>query len=246
MRLLLFCDSHVGSAIFHHLLQEYPEDLGAVVTTRKNSIFESAFQHDIPAFVFESEEQFTSAISTNSRFDLGLLAWWPKIISAQIISLTKGGFINTHPSLLPYNRGKHYNFWALVEQAPFGVTLHYVNDNIDAGDIVAQNSISYGWEDTGETLYKQASQAMINLFIDSYPMIRAGKVLRVAQDLTRGSFHYGKEIDEASRIDLDNIYTARKLLNLLRARTFPGHPACEFIENGLAYEVTVKIKRKIK
>jgi hypothetical protein len=56
--------------------------------------------------------------------------------------------------------------------------------------------------------------------------------------------HYAKEIDAASTIELDKIYTARELVNRLRARTFFGHPACRFEDNGETYEITVNIKRK--
>ena len=47
-------------------------------------------------------------------------------------------------------------------------------------------------------------------------------------------------------IYLDKNYTARDLFNLLRARTFPGKPACTFKDNNETYEITVNIKRKVK
>ena len=46
-------------------------------------------------------------------------------------------------------------------------------------------------------------------------------------------------------IDLDREYRARDLLNLLRARTFPGYPACSFVADGTEYEVRVSITRKM-
>jgi hypothetical protein len=45
-------------------------------------------------------------------------------------------------------------------------------------------------------------------------------------------------------IDLEKTYTARDLLNLLRARTFPGYRACTFSDGEASYEVRVEIKRK--
>lgn len=244
MKLLLMCDARVGNAIADWLLDKHPEDIGAVVTVSESAVNLAARAKQIPVFVFESEPQLQVALTDLAPFDLGLLAWWPKLISPGVMALASGGFINTHPSLLPYNRGKHYNFWALAEQAPFGVSLHFVDAGIDSGDIVAQQAIAYDWEDTGESLYVKAGQQMFELFKAAYPQIRTGAIRRIPQDTSKGSLHYAREIDAASSIDLDKRYTARELINLLRARTFPGHPACRFEENGETYEITVNIKRK--
>lgn len=244
MKLLLMCDAQIGNAIAEWLLENHPKDIGAVVTVSESAVYSAAHARGIPSFVFESEAQILATLAALPRFDLGILAWWPKLISPAVTALAEGGFINTHPSLLPYNRGKHYNFWALVEQVPFGVSLHFVDQGIDSGDIVAQLPVAYGWEDTGETLYAKAGQAMIDLFKSAYPKIRKGTTPRTPQDLDKGSLHYAKEIDTASMIELDKTYTARELFNLLRARTFPGYPACRFEEDGVAYEISVNIKRK--
>ena len=52
-------------------------------------------------------------------------------------------------------------------------------------------------------------------------------------------------MDLASKIDINKSYTAKQLLNLLRARTFQGHPSCWFEDvDGQEYEVKIQIKRK--
>jgi methionyl-tRNA formyltransferase len=178
-----------------------------------------------------------------AKADVALLAWWPHIVRRELLALPRVGFLNCHPSLLPHNRGKHYNFWALVEQAPFGVTIHWVTEDVDAGDIAFQAPITTSWEDTGETLYRRARTATVELFAASYDRIRRGDIPRIPQDLARGSFHKSAEIDGASRIDLDRDVRARDLLNLLRARTFVGHPASWFVEDGERYEVRVEIRK---
>jgi methionyl-tRNA formyltransferase len=178
------------------------------------------------------------------KIDIGVLAWWPKLIKQPLIGMPKHGFINTHPSMLPHNRGKHYNFWTIVEQAPFGVSLHMIDDGIDSGDVIAQNPIHYGWEDNGETLYGKAQESMVRLFRDVYPDIRSLDFPRQKQNLSLGSFHRAAELDSACRIEIDRNYRARDILNLLRARTFAGHPACWFCDKGEMFEVRIDIKRK--
>lgn len=178
--------------------------------------------------------------------DLIVLAWWPYILKREIIEIPRLGSLNFHPSLLPYNRGKHYNFWALVEGAPFGVTLHWVDVAVDCGDIAFQSPIQVTWEDTGATLYHKAQEEIVHLFMKRFAEIKAGRIPRIPQDLSRGSFHRAHELEQASRIELDKNYNARDLLNVLRARTFPPHPAAWFTEGDTRYEVRVEIKKAEK
>ena len=243
MRLLIMCDGDVGVRIASWLLTNYPLDLGLVVTLSENDIYRKMVSAGVATVFISSASEAVSKIKSLPKCDLGILVWWPRILSKEMLGLTRLGFINTHPSLLPFNRGKHYNFWALVEQSPFGVSLHFVDEGIDSGDIVAQKEILYDWTDTGGTLYLKAVEAMVELFIHEYPKIRELQLSKIKQDLTKGSMHYAREINLASLIEIDKQYKARDLINLLRARTFPGYPSCSFLDQGVAYDVTVTIKK---
>jgi methionyl-tRNA formyltransferase len=130
-----------------------------------------------------------------------------------------------------------------VEQVPFGVTIHRVEEVVDSGSIVAQQSIPYDWTDNGETLYLKAKSTILELFKRTYPALRSGAFLEVVQPTNAGSFHKASELDDASIVDLDERYKARDLLNLLRARTFTGKPACRFTDAGETFEVRVTITR---
>ena len=127
-------------------------------------------------------------------------------------------------------------------RAPFGVTLHWVGAGVDCGDIAFQSLIETSWEDTGATLYYKAQEEIVRLFKEKFSEIKAGRIPRLPQDLARGSFHLARELEDASRIELDKTYTAAELLNLLRARTFQPHPAAWFEAEGRRYEVRIEIK----
>ena len=174
--------------------------------------------------------------------DMIVLAWWPYIIKPDVIKLAKSGCLNFHPSLLPYSRGKDSNFWSIVEDTPFGVSINFVSDGIDNGDIAFQSKIDKAWQDTGKTLYEKAREEIVKLFKGSFKKIESGQVPRRPQDGKIATFHKRSELDPASKIELDRQYTARKLLNIIRARTFEPYPAAWFIENGRKYEVRVDIR----
>src|SRR5262249_25170229 len=104
MKLLLLADGHVGLEIARWLAANYREDIGLIVTTSDNDVAAVARDAGARSLVFHSSAQVADfAASEGLSFDLGLLAWWPKIIRAPLLDLPRRGFVNTHPSLLPHN-----------------------------------------------------------------------------------------------------------------------------------------------
>jgi methionyl-tRNA formyltransferase len=177
------------------------------------------------------------------KLDLSILAWWPYIMKERLINIPKKGCLNFHPSYLPHNRGKDPNFWAIIENVPFGVSIHFVDAEIDSGDIAFQSYIETSWEDSGKTLYEKATREIIKLFKNNFSRIKSGDIPRKPQELKQGSFHKRKELESASKLDLNEIYTGRDLLNILRARTFQPYPAAWFVDKGKKYEVRLQIKK---
>jgi methionyl-tRNA formyltransferase len=240
-KILLLADSYVGLEITKYLLNTFKNDISAIVTTSKNAVYESANANKIPTFVYDASPTFINQLPDG--ITLGISAWWPSILKEPLLNFPRFGFINTHPSLLPHNRGKNPNFWSIVEQRPFGVSLHKIDAGFDTGPIVAQRQIEYDWTDNGGTLYRKALLTTIELFKEVYPSTRLGSY-SVAAQTTQGSFHYARELDPASEVKLSQTYLARDLLNLLRARTFEPYPPCFFVDDGKTYEVRISISEK--
>ncbi len=245
MKVMVLADSLVGFNITKYLVDRYKEDVAAIICIEDNEIFELARDKGIPSYIYDKEENLLKVVNLTD-VDLGILAWWPKIISKSLLLRTKSGFINTHNSLLPNNRGKHPYFWSIVEELKYGVTIHKVDEGIDTGDIIGQKEILYTWEDNADTMYEKSLSEMVNLFKEQYPLIRTGKITATPQKLNEGSFHYGNELDEVSEINLDDEYTARDLLNLIRAKTTSAgtFPPAYFKDNGVKYRVRISIEKE--
>lgn len=83
--------------------------------------------------------------------DLVCLAGYMRIVSDVLLEAYGGRIINIHPSLLPAFRGAH-----AVEQAVeygvkvYGITIHYVNSELDGGRIIAQRAFEYDGDDPAE------------------------------------------------------------------------------------------------
>ena len=243
----VFADKQVGNDTLIFLLKNYAADLKFVVCIDEDSIvYKTLLEFNYTGKIYFNAQLSNATIIAelkNYAVNYVLLAWWPNIIKEPVLSIPTIGVLNFHPSLLPYDRGKNYNFWTIVDGSPFGVSIHFVDEKIDNGDIVFQKEIIKDWTDTGESLYKKASTALLELFSEKYPDIRRHNYTKIPQEHGAGSFHYGKEMLAASKIDLNKEYTALNLLNLLRAKTFSPHPAAWFEDEGQKYEVQINIRK---
>jgi methionyl-tRNA formyltransferase len=172
--------------------------------------------------------------------DWVISAWWPKIIHPSILSCAKRT-LNTHNSFLPWCKGKHPNFWAIVDQVPYGVSLHEISTTVDGGEIYAKQIIQSAceWENTGQSLYDFGLTTLVGLFRREWPRIRANAK---ASPQVGGTFHLAKELEPARTIDLDVPMSPRRLLNVIRAGQCNGHTA-HFRDGMDKYSVEVKIRR---
>lgn len=241
-RIGIFADGEVGYSILGKLLTYAPESLVALMTETETAPGGLDLPEGCETRRWAGQSEGERADWLLSRqLDVVILAWWPHLLKGAVLDAAPI-ILNTHPSLLPYCRGKDPNFWAIVEDAPYGVTLHHVNAAIDAGDIAFQEEIPVSWSDTGESLYQKALTGMVTLFEEALPTIVHGTIPRIPQP-DAGSLHYRSQLESASVIDLDAPTTARDVLNRLRARTFRRHPACRFSDGDDVYEVRVSIER---
>jgi methionyl-tRNA formyltransferase len=101
-----------------------------------------AHDRSIAHIAYEANDiSHTAAAIRALRGNIFLLAWWPLILKREFLALGQDVTLNLHPSLLPHARGKDPNFWTIVEECPFGVSIHHVTPDIDAGDIAFQREI---------------------------------------------------------------------------------------------------------
>ncbi len=127
---------------------------------------------------------------------------YTKIIKADIIKAFQDKLINLHPSLLPYNRGRHPNLWSFIDNTPKGVTIHYIDEGVDTGDIIAQKELVFEDNETLSSSYWKGLQALEDLLITQWHDIKSGNITRIKQE-GEGTFHLGKDLDSVSYL-LDN------------------------------------------
>ncbi len=118
------------------------------------------------------------------------------LLKSAILNLPTCGCINLHFGLLPRYGGCYPIAWALLNgEKQAGPTLHYMVENFDEGDIIAQTSIPINEETTARELFDSMSEAAAKLFIDSYPALLEDTVKSYSQDMSRKLYYAYDSID---------------------------------------------------
>jgi methionyl-tRNA formyltransferase len=240
MRIAVFPTKRIGRESLSFLLERYPDDIQLIVYENKDCPLFKEFGHIKPCLFYDNVYNEIGYI-TSLNLDWIFLTWWPHIIKREIINVPKYGVINTHNSLLPFNRGVHPNFWAIVEEKPYGVSIHKVTPGVDDGDVISQVEIPYDWTINGDELYEFGMRALTKLFQDTYPKIRHNNYTSTIQNHKNMTCHKTFEIDDISKINLDDSYKARDLINIIRAKDCLGKPVATFDDQGKTYEVRIQI-----
>ena len=145
-----------------------------------------------------------------------------QILKAPIRDLTRLGFINCHAGALPFYRGRNPLNWALInDEKELGVTVHYVDEGIDTGDIIVRRLTPITDADDYATLLEKAHYLCADVLLEALEAIAGGKAPRVKQDtIDPVGFYCGRRRPGDEVIDWKA--GSRTLFNFVRAITVPG------------------------
>jgi UDP-2,4-diacetamido-2,4,6-trideoxy-beta-L-altropyranose hydrolase len=118
------------------------------------------------------------------------------ILKKDIFAIPPRGAINLHSSLLPWNRGAHPNVWSFLEGTPKGVTIHYIDEGIDTGDILLQKEVVLEADrETLKSSYLKLHQEMQQLFKDHWEQLKSGFIPPRPQS-GDGTLHYLRDSEQ--------------------------------------------------
>lgn len=121
------------------------------------------------------------------------------MVRKPVIEYLNRRIINLHISFLPWNRGADPNLWSFLDDTPKGVTIHYMDEGLDTGDILIQEEIAYEKSDTLRTAYQKLSRTIETLFRIHWPAIVEGHIVPIRQ-VGSGSYH--TTVDKAPYLHL--------------------------------------------
>lgn len=136
--------------------------------------------------------------------------------------LSKYKVINCHAGKLPFYRGRNILNWVLInDEKEFGITVHYVDEGIDTGDIILQKTYPITDEDNYNTLLTTAHQECAKLLYEALIKIKNNDVNVIKQNTIHpvgmycGMRKFGDE-------NIDWHQTSRELFNFIRAICKPS------------------------
>ncbi len=177
------------------------------------------------------------------RPDYILSVHFPYIIPREVLEIPRIGTLNLHPAYLPFNRGWHTPSWAILEQTPYGATLHWIDvEGIDSGDVALRKELSVLPDDTAHTLYQRVLALEEELMREALPLLLEHRLPRIPQE-DGGTMHRKADLKAMQRLDLDRKEKVGDVLKRLRALTTNNWKESAYFElDGVRYQVRVEIR----
>lgn len=114
--------------------------------------------------------------------DLVCVVSYGVILPKSFLKIPKLGCINVHPSMLPKYRGPAPIQWAILNgDKTTGVTIMYLNEQMDAGDIIVQKEVEIDSDETTGELWNRLSKIGADLLFESVKKIENGTAKRTVQ-----------------------------------------------------------------
>jgi len=138
-------------------------------------------------------------VSVNSQEALDVISQWKpdvivvvafgQILKPQLLSLPPKGCINLHASLLPKYRGPAPIHWAIINgENVTGVTTQFMSEKLDAGDIILQEEVEIGPEETAGELHDRLADVGAVLLVKTLKLLAQGKAEPKKQDESKVSY----------------------------------------------------------
>ncbi|GAA2489263.1 methionyl-tRNA formyltransferase [Actinocorallia cavernae] len=229
LQALLDSDHEVVMVVTH------PRSEHAYEKIWSDSVADLAAEHGVPVVIRnrpDDEELLT--LLKEADPDIIVANNWRTWIPPRVYSLPRRGTLNVHDSLLPKYAGFSPLIWALINgEKEVGVTAHMMNEELDAGDIVAQRAVPVGPSDTATDLFHKTVDLIAPVTIGALDLIASGQTEFTRQDRSEATFFH-KRAEDDIRIDWN--WPAEDLERLVRAQSAP-YPAAFTHHRGKRLEV---------
>jgi len=201
--------------------------------TQDDTLLKYCDQYNID-YIKDKNVNSTEFIKRLSTYNCGLFISmsFNQIFKNEIINLTKYKIINCHAGKLPFYRGRNILNWALInDESEFGITVHYVDEGIDTGDIILQDTHPINDRDDYSTLLDRSYNASASILYRAVCLFKSGTVEGKKQlDIhPTGLYCSQRKIGDENINWKDD---SRSIFNFTRSICAPGPMARAFINES--------------
>lgn len=153
--------------------------------------------------------------------DMIITCAYGQIIPKALLDYPKYGAINIHASLLPKLRGGAPIHHAIIDgYDKTGITIMYMNDKMDEGDIILQKETQITDEDKTNLLHDRLSLIGRDLILEAIPKIVKGEIKRIKQNEEEATYGYNISREDEK---INFLKTKREIFNQIRGlNSYPG------------------------
>jgi len=236
MRVLFMGNHNIAVKCLEYLIESRHEVVGVVgipedPNERKYyaSVTQLAGEHGVPTLTPKKvNEPAVVAQLEAMRPDLITVVSYRQILRKAIIDIPPKGIINLHGALLPKYRGASPINWVLIKgETQTGVTIHYIDEKVDHGMIIAQRPIPVAFDDTAVTLFDKVTAEGLELFKEVIGYFESGHVPTRPNVTEEGSYFYRRRPEDGI---IDWAQTAIQVYNMVRALVFPFPGAFTYLD----------------
>jgi methionyl-tRNA formyltransferase len=233
-KVLLFTSQDIGNDVFSYLHARDDIELTVVTQrTQRDEIYgyratlDLCLEKSVTALTpKEIDNAFLTQVEAMAP-DLIICAYYPRIFPRRLLKIPPLGCVNVHPGLLPHYRGTFPTPWCILNnEKEIGVTLHYMDEGIDTGDILVQQLHPIGPDETGHELYKRSMKLCADLLIGNVDKLLRNEL--PARKQPAGGSYYNR-IARQYRIDWHQ--SRSEIRNQIRVHAKPYFPAYAFLLN---------------
>lgn len=154
----------------------------------------------------------------NKMPDIIFCFGWSSLLKSEILKIPNIGILGYHPSLLPFNRGRHPLIWAKVlGLRKTGSTFFFMDLGADSGDILSQKKLEIKFTDTADIIYGKMINLSISQVKEFLPKLKNKSFKKIKQNI-KGNF-WRKRTKRDGLIDFRMESDA--ICNLVRALSKP-------------------------
>lgn len=200
--------------------------------TKDETLKNLATEHSIP-YIKSQNINSKEFINEVSQFgcDIFVSMSFNQIFKSEIINLPPLKTINCHAGKLPFYRGRNVLNWALInDEKEFGITVHYIDEGIDTGDIILQRCYKITETDTYNTLLEKAYMECAEILYESLKMLAITEIEPIKQLTISPVGFYCSQRKEGDEI-IDWNQNSREIFNFIRAICRPAVIATSYIND---------------
>jgi methionyl-tRNA formyltransferase len=208
MKIIFFGEDAFSAHVLTSLIYDNHQILGVFSPIYQNHIYARlqlvCNKHDIEFHRIEDiNSEANESVIRKLKPDIITVCHFQKVLKKNIIEIPKYGCINLHPSLLPKYRGLSPQHWPIINgDDETGITIHFINENIDTGDIILQHKIKIEPDMYVSDLQIKMLDTYKTIVKDAVRLIAQNKVRSVSQNPSEGSY-FGKLKESHCNINLD-------------------------------------------